>query len=56
MGKDWKAQLATMVDENMRLRIENVHLKDQMEERVNQARKDERAKVAGEILAGRGGE
>ena len=50
MGKDWKAQLAVAQEENVRLKFEILGLKDQMENRIDQARRDERAKIAHEIL------
>ena len=52
--KDWKAQLALVVEENVNLRFKVISLEAQMEERIRQARQQERAKIAGEILAGKG--
>ena len=56
MAKDWKAQLAACQEENVKLRFEIIRLEDQMEERIEFARKEERAKIAGEILSKGGGE
>jgi len=53
MKKDYRAQLAACQEENVKLKFEVIGLKDQMEERIKQARQQERAKIAGEILAGR---
>ena len=54
--KDYRAQLAEAKEENYQLRSAMIQQQAMLDERINQARKDERAKIAGEILAGRGGE
>lgn len=48
--KDYRAQLAASQEENVRLKFEIVGLRDQMEERIKQARRDERVMIGREIM------
>ena len=52
--RNYREQLEEAKEELVRLKFEIQGLKDGMEERINQARQQERAKIAGEILAGKG--
>jgi hypothetical protein len=54
-AKDWKAQVVTLKEENLRLKLELQRAIDRTADAVEQAKRDERVNIAKDILEnGRG--